>query len=283
MILATGYSSPNADRNASPTHLGGLGGFALLDILIVVGVLTIVAGIALPIVAASIRVADTADTTAEMEAVCAAIENFYHDNASFPARLDDLTSRPAGFSNWQGPYVNFGLGSNPADDFRYDAWLKAYKLVNPGPSSIALRSWGTNRENDNGGGDDIERAANVTPAQNQLNGMNLDAINTAILSYNRYLQDTDEERGGKGKAKGKDKGKDKGKAKHKDKGKGKGKEKQGKGRWVYPPLRGPWSNVLSALKDSNLLPVDPAYNTDIWGNSYICGPDPVEYVTSTGP
>ncbi len=297
MILATGCSSLNTDRNARgygchgqpssvgrgcstsklclnvPPRLGGPAGFALIEILIVVGVLTLVAGIALPIVAASIRAADTADTTTEMEAVCAAIESFYRDNASFPASLDDLTSRPIGRTNWQGPYVNFGLGSDPADDFRYDAWLKAYKLVNAparpgaGASSITLRSWGTNRENDNGGGDDIDLAADVTSAQDRLNETNLDTINTAILSYNRYFRYTYEESGSKGKGKGK----------------GKDKENEGKGRWVDTPLQGPWSNVLTVLRDNNLLPIDQAYNTDMWGDSYICGPDPVQYVTSAGP
>ena len=49
------------------------------------------------------------------------------------------------------------------------------------------------------------------------------------------------------------------------------------------PLTGPWPHVLQQLRDKNLLPDDPIYETDVWGNEFICGPDPVEYVTSAGP
>ena len=233
-----------------------MGGFTLIEIVVVLAVLTLLTGIAMPMVGATLRSADMAENSSEMASIRAAVINFYKDSSIFPGNLDDLVTDPGGLSSWQGPYISVGLGSSPADDFRYDVWRKAYQIVNAGSSSITLRSWGENKLNDNGGGDDIDLVIEAGPILRERNQRRLDAINAAILSYNRYFRIAYTPPRGR---------------------------RQQQGTVTDIPLQGPWAGVLSKLRQKNLLPNDTIYDTDVWGNAFVCGPNPVQYVTTSGP
>jgi len=224
-------------------------GFTLLEVIVVLAVLTVLAGIAVPVVGATLRIADTSATTEEMDAIRQAILNFYEDVAQMPSSLDDLVEAPPSVDGWLGPYINVGLTSEANNDFRHDAWRRAYELISAGDSRLTLRSWGPDRSDDSGSDDDIDLAVDVTPVQRKLTQQRLDAINAAIISYNRYFRFTTNPGG----------------------------------QIQDHPLSGPWGNTRTKLVNADLLPNDLIYLTDAWGNAFACGPDPVQYVTSLGP
>jgi general secretion pathway protein G len=279
-------------------------GFTLMEIIIVVAVLTLLAGMAVPIIGATLRVADTESTTQEMESIRQATMNFYQDTATLPRSLDDLVTRPPRSVNgWQGPYINVGLTSDPNNDFRYDAWRKPYQFIAVNGSRKTLRSWGENGVDDRGRGDDIDLTIDVTPVQRELTQQRLDAVNTAVLRYNACFRFTNVP---PLTASGSGRQRPTGTwhrhthlfngvscshyhrhplddphtmaALHGGNPQGVAEESV-----LEVPLLRPWANVLGLLRQYNLLPNDPIYNTDVWGNAFVCGPDPVQSVTSSGP
>ena len=227
------------------------GGFTLMELVVVLAVITLLTGIAIPTIGITLRMADTEATTAEMLSIRDAILNFYDDTGRFPDALADLTTDPGDAAPWQGPYITAGLAGGAPDDVTNDAWGHAYQVITDSSSRRTVRSWGENGISNNGTGDDIDLAVDVTPARRRVTRERMDTINAAILAYNRYLRLT-----------------------------------QGPGdppAVLDTPLQGPWATVLARLKGTSLLPNTAEYDTDAWGNAFVCGPDPVQYVTSSGP
>ena len=292
-------------------------GFTLLEMVIVIGIMTLLVGIAVPVVGASLRISEVGNTKDTMKGLAEGIRNFYEDTDRFPKTLTELVttkSKPAG---WSGPYVNEGF-SGPKGNAFYDAWQNAFEYTVADSSTATLRSWGFNGTDEKGKGDDIDLDIDVEHLLRDKNQKLLDEINTAIQSYNASYRTSmmpvvsdSKEKGKKGKKNEKGWKGGKGASGHwhthryiysgkwvsekhrhnlnsvhsiKDLYSKKDEEKVGDEPSVLDiPLMNPWTYTLDLLKMRSLLDNSSGrYSTDVWGNAFIPGPDPVQYVTSSG-
>lgn len=278
--------------------------FTLIEMVVVISIMALMVGIAIPVVGASLRITEVGETKDTMKALGEGIENFFEDTDRFPQALEELIAIEGKISGWSGPYVNEGF-SGRQDNIFHDAWQNAFEYTAE-TSTATVRSWGLNGKNEKGKGDDIDFVIDVTPLLRSKNQKLLDEINAAIQAYNAnyritslpVLDDT-------GKIK---------------------KTKSGhwhthryiySGKWTSHthkhdlgyvhsirdlygrtidkdkvadepsvldiPLMSPWLYTLDLLELRSLLDnKDKRYDTDAWGNSFIPGPDPVQYVSSTG-
>jgi len=113
--------------------------FTLVELLLVLTILAILAGIVLPKIAGRGEQARETAALADMAAIKTALSMFEVDNGYFPKGRDGLNAlmvKPRDASNWRGPY----LEKQPVDP-----WNNAYVYENPGrknPSGYDLYSKG---------------------------------------------------------------------------------------------------------------------------------------------
>ena len=119
----------------------GRRGFTLVELLVVLTILAILAGIVLPMVAGRTEQARIIAATTEISTLVTAISMFEADNGYYPKGSDGLQSlivKPRDAQNWKGPYVQ-------KDKVPLDPWKRPYVYVNPGrhnPASYDLYSTG---------------------------------------------------------------------------------------------------------------------------------------------
>lgn len=102
-------------------------GFTLLEVVIMLAVLSVVAGIMAPYAAREIDAGRREATQREMEAIENALLEYYSDCGRLPdpkVGLVALTENAESLPGWSGPYV--GGGGNLADAVTRDAWGELY-------------------------------------------------------------------------------------------------------------------------------------------------------------
>lgn len=131
------------------TNPAGAAGFTFIELVLVMLVLSIAAGIAVRQFGASADSAKMEHTRREMDALAKAIVGdpatynagsqadfgYVGDNGVLPSSLDHLITNPGSWTTWDGPYMDKGLG---ATDFKTDGWGTTYTLT-----SATLRSTGS--------------------------------------------------------------------------------------------------------------------------------------------
>ncbi len=80
-------------------------GFSLIEMLAVIVLIGIVAGIVVQQVGKNVDKGKYGAGKAQVQMLAGKIEGYALDNGSAPSRLEDLTSKPGGAANWQGPYA----------------------------------------------------------------------------------------------------------------------------------------------------------------------------------
>ena len=83
-------------------------GFSLLELLIVVGIVSLLAAIATPQVLSYLGKGRTESAKAQIAAISAALEVYALDNGAYPSQRDGLQAllqRPPDARNWRGPYL----------------------------------------------------------------------------------------------------------------------------------------------------------------------------------
>lgn len=111
-------------------------GFTLIEILLVVVIIGILAGIALPKLSGHTRKAEITKARAEIENIGTALSQFELDMGEFPKSIRELVASP-GNDRWNGPYLTKGMPSDP--------WKRAYVYACPGqhnPKTYDLMSLG---------------------------------------------------------------------------------------------------------------------------------------------
>ncbi|MBY6205940.1 type II secretion system major pseudopilin GspG [Halomonas denitrificans] len=100
------------------------GGFSLIELLVVLVILGMIAGLVVPNIMGRSEDAKARTAVAEIQRLSMAVDEFYLDTGRAPRELRELVEEPANVSNWNGPYVN---NSNLEDP-----WQNPYQYRYPG-------------------------------------------------------------------------------------------------------------------------------------------------------
>jgi general secretion pathway protein G len=118
-------------------------GFTLIEILVVITVIAILAGLVSPMIFRNVGDAKVTAAQAQIETFGLALDTYYLHNDHYPSTaqgLDALVHIPTGepaAPNWRGPYLKKGVPLDP--------WGNPYHFESPGtqnPSSYDLVSYG---------------------------------------------------------------------------------------------------------------------------------------------
>jgi len=118
-------------------------GFTLIEILVVITVIAILAGLVSPLVFRNVGDAKSTAAKAQIESFALALDSYRMDNDYYPSTaqgLAALQSPPAGEPaprRWRGPYLR--------KEVPLDPWGKPYRYLSPGvatPSGYDLFSFG---------------------------------------------------------------------------------------------------------------------------------------------
>lgn len=99
-------------------------GFTLVELLLVLVILALIAGLVLPGIIGKAEGAKIRAASSQISRLAMSVENFYLDTGAAPDRLEDLVEEPASVNGWNGPYVKNSLLKDP--------WGAEYQYRNPG-------------------------------------------------------------------------------------------------------------------------------------------------------
>lgn len=120
------------------------GGFTLIEVLLVVAILGILAGVVVVNFSGKQERSMIQATRASISAICTAIDVYETDTGRFPGGLGALVENDSA-PNWHGPYIRSG-------GVPVDAWGTAFGYQ-PGENTFKVTSAGPDRQM--GSGDDI--------------------------------------------------------------------------------------------------------------------------------
>lgn len=105
-----------------------IGGFTLLELMVVLLILALIASIAAPQVTKYLRRAKTETAKIQVDALSAAVDAFHLDTGQFPSTEEGLAAlieRPGEIEGWDGPYVR-------KRESLIDPWGRPYRYRFPG-------------------------------------------------------------------------------------------------------------------------------------------------------
>ena len=113
-------------------------GFTLVEILLVVAILGILAGVAVVNLKGRTKTASISATRTSIKAIETAIDTYEVDNGIYPQSLQNLITK-GNENNWNGPYLKDGRMPTDAwgNEFSYSGQGDTYKLSSAGPDGQA--------------------------------------------------------------------------------------------------------------------------------------------------
>ena len=101
-------------------------GFTLLELMVVMFILVMLAGVVTVAVIKNVEEAKHAKAVADIASLHNAIDQYHLHNGSYPSTLDALRTKPEGedLPNWNGPYIEKPVPNDP--------WGQPYVYVVPG-------------------------------------------------------------------------------------------------------------------------------------------------------
>jgi len=128
-------------------------GFTLIEILVVIIVIGLLAGLVGPRILGRVSEAKTATARTQIELLGLGLDNYRLDNGSYPtteqglAALEERPSRDPVPANWRGPYLKKAIPADP--------WGKPYGYASPGEHSpTGYDLWTYGRDGQPGGEED---------------------------------------------------------------------------------------------------------------------------------
>jgi len=110
-------------------------GFSLIELLVVLVILGLIAGLVVPNVMQRGEDAKVRAAKAEIQRISMAVDEFYLDSGRAPRELRDLVERPTNASNWNGPYINASNLNDPWDNaynYRYPGEHRSFDIFSNG-------------------------------------------------------------------------------------------------------------------------------------------------------
>ena len=110
-------------------------GFSLIELLVVLMILGLIAGLVVPNVLQRGEDAKLKAAAAEVQRLSMAVDEYYLDNGRPPESLRNLVDKPGNASNWNGPYVNESNLKDPWENeyqYRYPGQHRSYDIWSHG-------------------------------------------------------------------------------------------------------------------------------------------------------
>ena len=122
--------------------------FTLVEIMLVVAILGILAGLVIPRIVGKSKEASITRTRTDIQGgIKTALDEFEVDNGFYPSGLQDLLTQPHNTKNWHGPYL---------DQMPVDPWGNVYLYAYPGKHNPAgYDLWSAGPDGKSGTSDDI--------------------------------------------------------------------------------------------------------------------------------
>ena len=80
-------------------------GFTLVELLLVLVILALIAGLVLPGIIGKAESAKAKAAASQISRISMSVESFYLDTGNTPSSLDELVNQPSGVTGWNGPYI----------------------------------------------------------------------------------------------------------------------------------------------------------------------------------
>ena len=115
--------TPGARRRRTPWH----GGFTLLELLVVIVIIGMLAGLVAPRYFDQVSKSNTKIAKAQIDSLEKALDQYRLDVGSYPTTdqgLEALNTRPQNLEKWQGPYLKKSVPADP--------WGASYVYKSPG-------------------------------------------------------------------------------------------------------------------------------------------------------
>jgi prepilin-type N-terminal cleavage/methylation domain-containing protein len=164
-------------------------GFSLIEIVVVLTILSIIAGATLPTIQTARNIQAKRSTRAELQQLGTAALEYARDFEALPTDVVDLLE-DTGDARWAGPYLGLtmddewsGLGG-----WSVDGWSEVYDLNVVG-DLLAITSGGPDRTT--GNADDLVLTVDPSPVWRAETLGRLGVINQAIVQYNAQFLATD--------------------------------------------------------------------------------------------
>jgi len=114
-------------------------GFTLVELLLVLVILALIAGLVLPGIIGKAESAKAKAASSQISRISMSVESFYLDTGITPSSLEELVSEPSGVNGWNGPYIKNTLLNDP--------WGQPYQYKVPGDhGDFDIWSYGADRQ-----------------------------------------------------------------------------------------------------------------------------------------
>ena len=108
------------------------GGFTLIEVLLVVAILGILAGVVVVNFAGKQKKAQIDACRSSIQNTCTAVDMYEVDTGRFPPNLNALVQND-GSPNWNGPYVRSAMQDPWGHEFQYVLTGDSYTISSQGP------------------------------------------------------------------------------------------------------------------------------------------------------
>ena len=114
-------------------------GFTLVELLLVLVILALIAGLVLPGIIGKAESAKAKAASSQISRISMSVESFYLDTGNTPSSLEELINEPSGVTGWNGPYIKNSLLKDP--------WGQPYMYKVPGDhGDFDIESYGADRQ-----------------------------------------------------------------------------------------------------------------------------------------
>lgn len=126
-------------RKYKNMHKRGQRGFTLVELLLVLVILALIAGMVLPGIIGKAESAKAKAASSQISRLSMSVESFYLDTGITPSSLEELVNQPPGVTGWNGPYIKTSLLNDP--------WGQPYQYRAPGEhGDFDIQSYGADRQ-----------------------------------------------------------------------------------------------------------------------------------------